>query len=265
MTSSRRRLRSEISNVGPTPTPGEESGILDRRQAIRRRIKAYSKYQRQYFTNYDALLAADEEERRQECLPSPEPELTVVYVPSNSPGHAGELVCSHEVRLREAQCTDVMVVLRNRLLAIRQFLNVRNKFISGQVARTRAQKLIDTLHRKIVDLAIKYRECFQSYVWLVGEEAALPLRRLEKENIRVFNVEEADSEAIKNLNRLDGRDPRSTASRRKVASRRPADNRRDPPGESKSTPNWVWFGGGIPSLKDNQLMHKSKSLFMQQS
>ncbi|KIY61963.1 hypothetical protein CYLTODRAFT_494956 [Cylindrobasidium torrendii FP15055 ss-10] len=254
-----RRLRNDKVRIGADPTAAEEGRILDRRLALRARLKSFMKYQRQYLENFDQLLSADEDERRALGSGPPDPEDTIIYMPWNSPGHASETLCSIERPLRAAQCTDVLKLLRNRLLAHRSFLNVRNKFISGQVARTRAQTLIDSLQTKIVELSLKYRECFESYVSLVGsEEECLPLRRLEKEDVSVFHVDESDSEAIKNLNRLDGRDPRATSSRRKANARRPGHApRRDEPGLSTSTMKWIWVGGGVPEVGDDGLMHRS--------
>lgn len=135
---------------------------------------------------------------------------------------------------------------------------MRNKHLSGQKAMTRAASLVQSLNNKIVDLSCKYNECYASYVWLVGEEAALPLRRLAQEDVQVYGVEESDAEAVKNLNRLDGRDPRTTASRRRANARTTHGNRRDPPGQSTAVMNWLWVGGTVPSANDDSFMHESE-------
>lgn len=249
--------------MGSQPTPAVETKFLDRRLAVSRRIKAFTKHQRCFLDGFDQLVEEDERERRASASPPPDPEQRLVYLPSNSPSHASPEVCSIEARLREARCTDILIVLRNRLLAARQFQSMRNKNVSGQNATTRAATLIAALNSKIVDLVCEYRECYNSYVWLVGEEAALPLRQLEKGDVRVYGVEESDAEAVKNLNRLDARDPRTTASRRKANSRKAASHRRDAPGESTATMSWIWVGGGIPQPGQDGLMHESKSLAVQ--
>lgn len=209
-------------------------------------------------TGYDTLVKEDERERREGKHSIPEPESRIVYLPFNSPGHASDELCTIKARLREGQCTNVIGVLRNRLLALRQFQNMRSKHVSGQKATTWAATLIESLNKKIADLSCKYNECYSSYVALVGEEAALPLRRLEKSDVRVYGVEDSDADAIKHLNRLDARDPRTTASRRKVNSRKQAAGHRDPPGMSTSLFSWIWLGGGIPLKSQDRLMHDSK-------
>ncbi|KIY60949.1 hypothetical protein CYLTODRAFT_495459 [Cylindrobasidium torrendii FP15055 ss-10] len=251
-----RRLRYDKAHSSSF-TPAAEGKILDRQYSISRRLKVFYKHARQFIDRFDLLVTEDEKERRAQSLGPPDPEAQLVYLPLNSPNHCSEELAAIEAQLRRAQCNDTLALIRKRLLARRQFQTMRNKHLSGQKAMTRAATLVQSLNNKIVDLSCKYNECYTSYVWLVGEEAALPLRRLAQEDVQVYGVEESDAEAVKNLNRLDSRDPRTTASRRKANARKGNTNRRDPPGQSTAVMNWLWVGGAVPSANDDALMHES--------
>ncbi|KAJ7939847.1 hypothetical protein B0H13DRAFT_1850053 [Mycena leptocephala] len=132
-----------------------------------------------------------------------------------------------EAKMRSAQCTAALSVLRGRLHAKRHFITFRNDHVTGQKKTTKAGTLIEQLGERVNASAGKYRKGYEGLVALKGNDFAPHFRELKDDDIR-----------------LDGDNGESdTAARKKLAmlsAGRGARAPRNAPGQSKRLMSWIW-------------------------
>lgn len=183
------------------------------------------------------------EEARDPDVPPPNAEDTQLFLPSQMTADHPNCALINgltdiEARLREAQCTDSIALVRQRLHAKRFLINHRNGNSVGQKQMLRSRGLITAVSERIQTAARKYRRCRAALISIRGSEACSGYRELRDEDIALVEISESDARALKKLGRIGGRDSRITQT--SLAS-------------SKSPLSWIWTGFGGPEDEEQQL------------
>ncbi|KAK0209542.1 hypothetical protein IW262DRAFT_1450772 [Armillaria fumosa] len=120
------------------------------------------------------------------------PEEAKLWMPSDIPVENQRAVCveglpSMEDQLRTAQCHDALHGIQHILRLKLRMVQYKNKNTHGQKDSTRSRTVIDTVHRRALSLAIKYRVSREAKVQLVGPGSwESVLRVLRNEDIRAY-------------------------------------------------------------------------------
>ena len=123
------------------------------------------------------VLAGEREASQREMVEaqrdSVEPEHQQLWLPSALPcaqrtHNCNKTLVDIEVKLREAQCYDILEKIRNVQRGRLSFIGFRNRNIRGQNPNTRAKETLDRLEDKTKALAIKYRSARKALMELLG-------------------------------------------------------------------------------------------------
>jgi hypothetical protein len=179
-----------------------------------------------------ARAIARDEALRDPNTAAPRVEHVKVYMPHELPEGERGAGCvpgltEMEAKMRGAQCTAALTVLRGRLHAKRHFITFRNDHLTGQKKTTKAGTLIAQLGERVNVSAGKYRKGYEGLVALKGKDFAPHFRELNHDDIR-----------------LDGDNGESDAAARKklamLSAGRGARAPRNAPGQSKRLMSWIW-------------------------
>ena len=145
-------------------TTRQENEIQQRRLLLQHEIKRFHNLQVLYMPA--AIVMSIECESNQRELPeakrdSVEPEQQELWLPSALPSAQRTHNCSKvlvdiEIKLRQAQCHDILEKIRNIQRGRLAFIGFRNRNLQGQNPNTRAKDTLDRLKDKTKSLAIKY-------------------------------------------------------------------------------------------------------------
>ena len=157
-------------------TTRQENELQRRRLLLQREIKRFRNLQALYMPA--ATVMSVEHESTQRELPetkrdSVEPEHQPLWLPSALPSAQRTHNCSTvlvdiEIKLREAQCHDILDKIRNVQRGRLAFIGFRNRNIRGQNPNTRAKDTLDCLEDKTKSLAVKYRSSQKLLLELLG-------------------------------------------------------------------------------------------------
>ena len=104
---------------------------------------------------------------------SVEPEHQCLWLPSALPSaqrmhNCNKVLVDIEIKLREAQCYNILEKIRNVQRSCLSFIGFRNRNIRGQNPNTRAKETLDRLEDKTKALAVKYRSARKALMELLG-------------------------------------------------------------------------------------------------
>jgi hypothetical protein len=154
----RRRLRYDNQHLGLHATSKQRATLLERSNALRRKINSWREVQSLYIPG--ASVLRDRAERE---VPPDAPEERVedmaLLLPStiNRQIPIDSALEEYEYRLRFAQAEDALIELRHHL-RLRSHLYVKkDRFARGVAANTRSKNIISRTDDKVKACATKYR------------------------------------------------------------------------------------------------------------
>lgn len=208
------------------------------------KLADFRRHQVGFMPAVNDLLEDDEDKRRVDRLPEPDPEDIKLYLPSTCPSDIAltPSLYKKEAALRRGQCSDCISVIRGRLIAQRHLISFRNAHATGQWRTTRTAHLMATISEKLNEAVERY-EIFQAALQaLEGEKGCLPFRVLDSKDVELYSSAETDVAAVKKLGRASsGRNSRVT------------------PAGSKDTMSWIWTADGGPSGSDGDALRLGQS------
>ncbi|KAJ7040183.1 hypothetical protein C8F04DRAFT_912963, partial [Mycena alexandri] len=237
-----RRIKAQLAV--PNLTADRESKIHEYRIAFMVKLRSFRELQVVYTPGAVRMLKA-EEAKREADLPAPSPEHIRLWLPSELPEHeqsgsgCQRNVAAMEAELRQGQCSNALVVMRNLLHCKRYLITFRNDNLGGQKKTTRAHTILAQLGERVDVDAHKYRDARVALTRLKGRDYAPELKELKAGDLTLEGEEErdpgeaarSDREAVKRLGRISGgthaQPLRNDASAKK------------PPGVS-----WIWMAPG---------------------
>ncbi|KAK7059400.1 hypothetical protein R3P38DRAFT_2495701, partial [Favolaschia claudopus] len=207
-------------------SPDRDSKIQELRLALLKKIGRFRELQAMYMPGA-ARAIAQEEARRDPEAAAPRAEHAKLYMPHELSEAERGAGCVHglsemEAKLRVAQSSAALTVLRGRLHAKRHFITFRNDHLTGQKKTTKAHSLIEQLGERVNASANKYRKGYEALIVLKGKDFAPHFRELKNDDIRL------DS------------DNGDTALLAMLGSGRGARAPRNAPGQSKRLMSWIW-------------------------
>jgi len=271
----RRRLsRLAKKTTGSNTTVRQESTVVEQRNILRTRIKAWEQlyliympgllhYRTKTLPNNDAATA-------NATLPSvvsvgDNPEEHDLWLPSNIPPADRPAVCQEgladiEERLRTAQCQDALEGVRNILKIKTRMIAFKNRNIRGQREGTRSRAVIDRVHERARNMAQKYRASRAAKLELAGpgtwEETLLVLK---DEDVRGY--QDADRLRVRPGRRgtvedevleMVGIEGGAMDEDDGILLRPQERTRRDGTGETRRTLSWIWTTQRAASSDDEQ-------------
>ena len=170
MTHSRLRIRRETSSK---TTASQLPAIVQRRNALRRRISKFRALQAVYMPAALALLGEDDRAN----LQVEQVEKILLGLPSDLKTVHRDRVCDEkliniESQLREAQCNDALEDLRNKIHGLSYLYFDKKKNIRHQGPNTRSNSYITKQVDHKNRAAEKYRRARRALLALVGAAAA---------------------------------------------------------------------------------------------
>ncbi|KAJ7041698.1 hypothetical protein C8F04DRAFT_946732 [Mycena alexandri] len=210
-----RRIKAQLTLHGLTAD--RESKIHEYRIAFMAKLRKFRELQVVYTPGAVRALAA-EEARREPDLPAPHPENILLWLPSelteaerNGAG-CQRNVAEMEATLREGQCTNALVVIRNLLHCKRYLITFRNENLGGQKKTTRSQTIMGQLTERVDVDARKYRDARAALTRLKGVGYAPELKELKAADVTLEGEEarepgeaaRSDRNAVKRLAKISG-------------------------------------------------------------
>lgn len=206
--SDRVRLQHDIDTLGPHSTDLQRSKVQAQANRIQRKIEAWIDVQKVYMPK-TALLRARDDDRRavgKDIQPSKVP----LYLPSTALRlNAIDLttqkaIIDDEWRLRLAQASDTLALLRDHLLLKSYLTTWRQRFSRGQHHGTKANTLIHRVNEKIAADVARYRRTYAATETLSAKlnrfEWQGILQPLKEEHVRGLDqYNESSSEGHRNL------------------------------------------------------------------
>ncbi|KAJ7169179.1 hypothetical protein C8R43DRAFT_1121071 [Mycena crocata] len=245
-----RRIKAEI--VGTTlVTADRESKIQESRLALLAKLRPFRALQLIYTpAAIDAVETADAA-RNSDAAPV-KAENILLYLPSALSAAQRAKGCQPmltemEAKLRLAQCTDSLVLLRGRLHAKRHVIYWRGHDSSGQNNTTRHQTLIGQLGDRVQATMKKYNDAYAALTSLKGVAFAPKLKKLTQADI-TLDGDVRDDEAV---------------ARQMLERVALGENTRVPrhvTGTSRKTMSWIWAAEGALDASEKAL---HESLFVE--
>ena len=157
-------------------TTHQQNEIQRRRLLLLREMKRFRNLQAVYMPAATVLAGqrkASQREMPEAKRDSVEPEHQELWLPSALPCTQRTHNCNKnlvdiEIKLREAQCYDILEKIRNVQRGRLSFIGFRNRNIRGQNPNTRAKDTLDRLEDKTKSLAVKYRSARKALMGLLG-------------------------------------------------------------------------------------------------
>ncbi|KAJ7694498.1 hypothetical protein B0H16DRAFT_1485647 [Mycena metata] len=243
-----RRIKAQLALH--TLTADHESKIHEYRIAFMAKLRKFRDLQVVYTPGAVRALAA-EEARRDPELPAPHPEHIRLSLPSeltaaerNGAG-CQRNVAAMEATLREGQCTNALVVIRNLLHCKRYLITFRNENLGSQKKTTRSQTIMGQLTERVDVDARKYRDARAALTRLKGAAYAPELRELKAADLTLEDEEardpgqaaRSDREAVKRLTKIGGRTHAQPL-------------RNDASAQTPAGVSWIWISPG--ALDDSE-------------
>jgi hypothetical protein len=152
----RRRLALDVAELGPHATNLQQAKILERSNALRRRIDAWIEIQHLYIPQLASIRAAADQEGGGRPLAVHDIEL---YLPSRiySFVRCDIVFLQYEWELRYAQAHSTLNNLRGLLLMESMMFKLKVRHSRGQRQQTRSVKLLQRVRMRIDAVAAKYR------------------------------------------------------------------------------------------------------------
>ncbi|KAJ3546784.1 hypothetical protein NM688_g5476 [Phlebia brevispora] len=238
----------------------EEVGRIERRTAIRRRLKYFFEAQVEHMpglSRYTKSSTGDDV-----GTVAPPIHLIPLLLPSSLSPEGRRQVCNQhlitvEERLREAHCYEALGDLRTQLRTRQCVAAFKAMNAVGQGANTRARKLLESVDDKALRAKLRYRTNRAALLALRGPgEWERTLRELRDEDVRALNEraltaqEIADRKAARRHGGLDEEEIFTTPATLAKGT-----------GEGTQTVSWIW----TTSLMLNAAENDVDELFYQES
>ena len=169
----RRRLALDVDEMGPHATNLQQAKIVERSNALRRRIDAWIEIQHLYIPQLASTRAAVDQEGGSKPLAVHDIEL---HLPSriHSFVQCDILLLQYEWDLRYAQGHSTLNDLRGLLLMESMMFKSKGRHSRGQRQQTRSVNLLKRVRTKIEATASKYRQIRNSL-----QSLAVPLHQFK--------------------------------------------------------------------------------------
>lgn len=189
---SRRRLSFEIGKLGSNPSELAQAKVIERSNALRRRIEAWFDIQKLYMPSVAALRARYD--RKGGGTPCAVQNMDL-FLPSQIYGLATCEVrlLRHEFDLRISHAENTLNDLRGLLLMRSQMWKSKDRFSRGQRMNLRSQTLLENVRTRIMETAKKYRRIRTALAVLSG-----PLLELDWSR-RLRELQDSDLEGLTSL------------------------------------------------------------------
>ncbi|KAJ6523687.1 hypothetical protein DFH09DRAFT_1250900 [Mycena vulgaris] len=246
-----RRIKVEAAGM-TIVTADREGKLQETRMSFFVKLRTFRTLQAIYTPA--AVRAAEQEEyaRDHDAQPA-KAENVRLWMPSElSAAQRGE-GCARglpemEVKLREAQCSDALTTIRQRLHAKRHLIGYRDKNVTGQVRATKARTLISQIGERATASAEKYRRARKALSALKGAAHAPHFKELTAADMT-----------------LDGEvgDTGDIAARKKLALAGVGKKGRLPrhmAGSTRKVLSWIWTAGGVEPSEDDEEMALHESV-----
>ncbi|KAG1787941.1 uncharacterized protein HD556DRAFT_1538926 [Suillus plorans] len=163
------RLRADKARCGLHVTDTQQGKLLERSNALQRRIDAWVKIQELYMPNIAAIRLSDKETSA-DTTSVPTSKTFKLWLPSEIGRLApcDERLQRMEWRLRHAQGHDALRSLRSSLRAQTAVLKYKDRNLRGQGANTRARSTLKTIDARIEAAASRYEGAHKALVILGG-------------------------------------------------------------------------------------------------
>ncbi len=181
----RRKLRTDSSAIGTHPTDLQRAKLLERQNALQRRIDGFRTIQ-QLFVPGMATILPESGDEGDSCLPQELPLLlpsaacTQIAIPATS--------MQHEFRLRRAQALDALADLRGHLEVRAYIYGYKDQHVRGQRKGNRSNDVVHSIEGKIKLATSRYHAAFTALTTLsnvLGDHGwRLSLRVLDDSDIR---------------------------------------------------------------------------------
>ena len=206
-----------------------------------------------------ATVMSTERESNQRELPeakrdSVEPEQQELWLPSALPSAQRTHNCSKvlvdiEIKLRQAQCHDILEKIRNVQRGRLAFIGFHNRNLRGQNPNTRAKDTLDRLEDKTKSLAVKYRNGRKALLELLGPgDWEKTLRKLSNGDLTTPDGMEISID--------DPIDPVDPDGRQRSKKQRTADKLGL--GQGKKTVSWIWTSAEAIGDGSDAELHKGE-------
>jgi hypothetical protein len=226
----RRRLRIDRMELGPHSTNLHHAKLRERSNALRRKIKLWSKTQLLHMPQV-ALLRRGEEHRSENTPSELEPEDVQLWLPSSLPRtvHCDATLRDCEWQLRFAQANDALNEIRDGLRLRTHLYKFKDRFVRGQRPSTRAHGIIENCQSRINASCKKYQVARAALV-----ELGCILGKVGwQESLRVLDPDKD----VKGLTDTGYHDYDESAGKRKLP--------------------WIWRSGSVAKsgLEDEEQLH----------
>ncbi|PPR06525.1 hypothetical protein CVT24_001418, partial [Panaeolus cyanescens] len=240
-----RRLK-RLAKITPLDGTRREGGLVEQRNQLRTRIRQWELLLPIYMPG---LLQYRSKTMSDDTSSSPNPEDNRLWLPSNLPADLRDSICSDktlaaiEEKLRTAQCSDALNLLRHILTIKTRLIKFKEKNITGQRDGTRSRAIIDRVHERARAAALKYRAAREAKLRLSGPgEWEQVFRVLADSDIRGYQ----DPEKGRGKNRPGGvqTEDFSLVDRERT--------RREGTGETRRVLSWIWTTARSEHEKDDE-------------
>ncbi|KAH9836221.1 uncharacterized protein C8Q71DRAFT_708478 [Rhodofomes roseus] len=152
----RRRLRADVKKLGDHSTDNQRATVLERANALRRKLEAWFKIQQVYIPGAENLRTI---QLKKADIQNPAAFNLPLLLPSaiSSTLELATSLRDIEWRLRHAQAHDALSDLRKHLRMRSHLYQFKDRFVRGQHANTRARSVIDNVQHKVDEDADRYR------------------------------------------------------------------------------------------------------------
>ncbi|KAJ6558618.1 hypothetical protein DFH09DRAFT_1084132 [Mycena vulgaris] len=223
----------------------QEGHVTELQMSLLGKLQTFRALQARHMTAAVAVMEKEEEERDGEEVPG-NPEEVKLWMPSQLTARQRVWGCvkglgDREGKLREAQCSNALDVLRSWLHAKRHMITSRNSQIVGQKQATCSFTLIGQIGERIEATATKYRRARAALIVLFGEDfcEALGLRELTVADVMLDVEQKADTGVRYRLG--------------KIGSNRHCHRNEPSVSSKKKMFSWIWTASGGPDSDEGGL------------
>ncbi|OJT08336.1 hypothetical protein TRAPUB_763 [Trametes pubescens] len=166
-----RRLKADYALLGTYATDVQRARMQERANLLRRRIDAWAEIQQLYTPGIASQRERLMSQSETACLPQNIP----LLLPSTANGliYCPATMLDQEWRLRHGQAHDALNDLRGDLEVRSHILKMKDRFMRGQRANTRARTIVQQTQAKIDMDSERYRVAYQAMYMLSGPLAKL--------------------------------------------------------------------------------------------